>query len=399
MQNPDLTEQFLDDVKKFTDFGTTTRLWNDDGIPYMANEFWTSSQRKSHPLHEISYRACFKAQLPGFFIDRLTKIGDGVLDPFMGRGTTPLQAALSGRMPIGNDINPLSAILLEPRLNPPSLNQIGQRLQEIPIEKGIIERDDLSVFFGKQTLRDIHGLRSWLLQREASGSIDIVDKWIRMVAINRLTGHSIGYLSGRTLPPNQAVSIRSQAKINIRNNIQEQPEKNVRSVILKKSQSLLKQGNPLLHPPAILSTGLARNIHILPDSSVTLVVTSPPFLDIVDYAGDNWLRCWFAGIDISNVSIDIHKGIQAWKIMVKEVLIEMARVLVPGGHIAFEVGEVRKGTIMLEKLVWEAACGLPYEKLAIIINEQNFTKTANMWGVDNNSKGTNTNRIVLLRRV
>ncbi len=36
------------------------------------NEYWTSKQRQSSSIHEISYRACFKAQLPRFFINLLT---------------------------------------------------------------------------------------------------------------------------------------------------------------------------------------------------------------------------------------------------------------------------------------------------------------------------------------
>lgn len=39
----------------------------------------------------------------------------------------------------------------------------------------------------------------------------------------------------------------------------------------------------------------------IPDSCVSLIVTSPPFLDVIDYAGDNWLRCWFNDIDIDSV--------------------------------------------------------------------------------------------------
>jgi hypothetical protein len=34
----------------------------------------------------------------------------------------------------------------------------------------------------------------------------------------------------------------------------------------------------------------------------------------------------------------------------------------------------------------------------VLINAQQFTKTANVWGVANNSLGTNTNRIVVFRR-
>jgi len=34
----------------------------------------------------------------------------------------------------------------------------------------------------------------------------------------------------------------------------------------------------------------------------------------------------------------------------------------------------------------------------MMIHAQDFTKTANCWGIDNNRRGTNTNRIVVLRR-
>lgn len=84
--------------------------------------------------------------------------------------------------------------------------------------------------------------------------------------------------------------------------------------------------------------------------------------------------------------------------MVRDVLIEQARIVCPGGHVAFEVGEVHGGTMLLEKRVWQSADGLPFERLAVLVNQQEFTKTANCWGVVNNRSGTNTNRIVLLKR-
>jgi ubiquinone/menaquinone biosynthesis C-methylase UbiE len=83
---------------------------------------------------------------------------------------------------------------------------------------------------------------------------------------------------------------------------------------------------------------------------------------------------------------------------VHDVLAELARVVRPGGHVAFEVGEVRNGKVLLERVVWEAAASLPFERLFVMVNQQEFTKTANCWGVSNNAKGTNTNRIVVLRR-
>ena len=46
-------------------------------------------------------------------------------------------------------------------------------------------------------------------------------------------------------------------------------------------------------------------------------------------------------------------------------------------------------------LIATAAEGLPFERLAVLVNQQNFTKTSNCWGISNNARGTNTNRIVL----
>ena len=88
---------FADLIRDFRDFGTVTTERVEGAIPYLVNEFWTAGQRQAHSIHEVSYRACFKPQLPEFFIERLTSLGDAVYDPFMGRGTTPVQAALMGR--------------------------------------------------------------------------------------------------------------------------------------------------------------------------------------------------------------------------------------------------------------------------------------------------------------
>src|SRR6266496_1261934 len=125
----------LDELTSFREFRTSTELKSlgegKDAVPVFINEFWTSKQRAASSLHEVSYRACFKPQLPRFFIERLTQPGEVVYDPFMGRGTTLVEAALLGRIPFGCDINPLSVVLARPRLAPPFLNEVADRLAQI----------------------------------------------------------------------------------------------------------------------------------------------------------------------------------------------------------------------------------------------------------------------------
>lgn len=386
-----------DELKAFTFDGKKTIVDRRNNVDFLFNEFWTARQRQANRLHEISYRACFKPQLPEFFISRLTSVGDAVYDPFMGRGTTPLQAALMGRHALGNDINPLSRILTRPRLDPPRLSTIAARLNQIPWSFSGAPNTDLLVFFHERTLTHIHALREWFFAREAANEFDNVDDWIRMIAVNRLTGHSPGFFSVYTLPPNQAVSVDAQRKINVKRN-QTPPARDVASIILKKSRILLSDLWPVSPKRWVLLTERSESTPAIETSSVDLVVTSPPFLDIVQYATDNWLRCWFVGVDAAAVPIAMHKDPTDWTAFIRRTFSELARVVRVGGHVAFEVGEVRNGTIELEQLVLNAVEGLPFEPLCVLINVQEFTKTANCWGVGNNTKGTNTNRVVILRR-
>lgn len=388
---------FLDQVLNFNLFGKPTVVEHINGINYFYNEFWTSRQRQGHRIHEISYRACFKPELPRFFIERLTRSGDTVYDPFMGRGTTPIEAALHGRIPLGNDINPLSVAFVAPRITPPSIASIERKIKEIPWEDfREIKNKDLLVFYHPDTLAQIEGLRKWFISRQENGLLDKEDEWIRMVALNRLTGHSSGFFSVYTLPPNQAASIQSQARINERLK-QTPPKRDVPKIIMKKTKSLQSNGVAYSNR-SMFCTGPSDKTPAISDQSISLTVTSPPFLDIVNYESDNWLRCWFMGIDSKTINISQHRDIEAWQTFIASTLKELSRVTKIGGHIAFEVGEIRKGSIMLDSSVISAAQDLPLDVLGVLVNEQKFTKTSNCWGVSNNQAGTNSNRIIVFRR-
>ena len=363
-----------------------------------VNEFWTAKQRQANSIHEISYRACYKPQLPRFFIDIFTKENDVVYDPFAGRGTTLIEAGLMGRNIVSNDVNPLSKILTIPRLDIPTINQIEQRLDEIVFEK--VEADiDVSMFFHKHTELEIVSLKNQLTD-------SVVDNWIRMVATNRLTGHSSGFFSGYTLPPNQAASQKSQKTINKRLDIVP-PYKNTKEIILKKTRSLLRNINPeiieklkIIGSSAVFSSLDSRKTYHIHDSSVNLTVTSPPFLNIVRYANDNWLRCWFNNINVSEVEskISLCRNVESWSELMQGVFNELYRITVPGGWIAFEVGELDNGKIRLDENVVPLGISSGFNCAGVMVNSQDFTKTSNIWGVNNMKIGTNTNRIVLFHK-
>jgi hypothetical protein len=257
------------------------------------------------------------------------------------------------------------------------------------------------MFYHHDTLVEIATLRRYLREHH-----DPVSNWIRMVATNRLTGHSSGFFSVYTLPPNQAVSPAAQAKLNAKRG-QSPPYRDTRAIIARKTLSLLsdvslrdRESLTVAARSALFTGRDARDVPEVSSGSVQLTVTSPPFLDVVQYDQDNWLRCWFNGIDAAEVAqrITMLKRIEDWSAVMQDVFHELHRMTRPGGWVAFEVGEVRGGRLKLDEVVAPLGTTAGLECVGVMVNEQNFTKTANCWGVSNNAKGTNTNRIVIFHK-
>jgi len=401
-------DSLLDELASFRQFRTSTQVASfgdgEDAVPVFVNEFWTSKQRAASSLHEISYRACYKPQLPRFFIERLTTAHDKIYDPFLGRGTTIIEAALLDRRVAGCDINPLSSILTAPRLHPPTIREVRERLGMVDWNYDGEVNQELLTFYHPDTLREIYALRSHLMRRNGNDGNSDVDDWIQMVATNRLTGHSVGFFSVYTLPPNQALTPKRQQKINEMRQ-QTPPRRSVPELIIRKTESLLENVTEFdrtrlrqAASDALLLTRSADHTPEVNNNSVDLIVTSPPFLDVVDYATDNWLRCWFNGIDETKIDIWTFRKPEEWVAAMQRVFRELRRVLKPGGCIAFEVGEVRRGKIKMEELVIPAAKAAKLKPLLVLINTQQFTKTSNCWGVTNQVAGTNTNRVILLQK-
>lgn len=393
-------------AQKRSELSTDTVEIAGHAVRRVAGEFWTAGQRRASSIQEVSYRACFKPQLPAYFIKRFTSPGEIVYDPFSGRGTTIIEAALWGRQIIANDVNPVSEIFARPRINVPEVDSVSVRLKEIEYDLTLRPDIDLSMFYEGRTAAEIMSLKVYLKQRRDTKKEDDVDSWIRMVATNRLTGHSPGFFSVYTFPPNQAVSANSQIKINEKRG--QVPEyRDTKAIILKKSRQLLggltNQEVSNLRAAAATARFFCGNADAtidIPDDCVRLTVTSPPFLDIVQYADDNWLRCWFNDLPLDDISsrITMAKTVETWSEVMGGVFAELYRITKVGGVVAFEVGEVRNGKVKLEDYVVPVGLKAGFSCEAVLINTQQFTKTANIWGIKNNKSGTNSNRIVVFEK-
>ncbi len=377
-------------------------------VPKHCNEFWTAKQRQMHSLHYAnSYRASFKPELPEFFINKYTKPGDTIGDPFGGRGTTVLQAALMNRKGLSNDVNPLSERLAFPKINPVSIEEISDRLDKIDLNAPIAldREEDMSMFYHPDTYREIINLRNYLRTH-----LDNVDRFIEMTALSRLHGHSNGFFSAYSFPQISIPKV-NQAKINQTRGV-EPDYREIKSRILKKAKTTLKSGGlkdlQRLARFHRLTTGDSRDLKGWESESVNLVVTSPPFLNQVDYVQDTWIETWFCDIPRESVEDKIVQtpDLQKWTDFISATLSELHRVLAKGGLVAMEVGEVRyQGVILnLDEILVNLTCQRQYNMhqfkvREVYVQSQQFTKLANCFKVENNKLGTNTNRIVLMEKI
>ena len=229
-----------------------------------------------------------------------------------------------------------------------------------------------------------------------------------MVATNRLTGHSPGFFSVYTLPPNQAViagkpgqdqrEARTETAIPRRTRADPQEIDAIAECDQCRRPLATARGPPL---PRSSSTGEADATAAIPDDSVQLTVTSPPFLDVVQYAQDNWLRCWFNGFDAEEIGtrITMSTTLEDWS--ARDARASCTNSTASRGPAAgwrSRSAKCAAGRSSSRKRWCRWVWPLGFACEAILINAQHFTKTANIWGVQNNQLGTNSNRIVLFRK-
>jgi hypothetical protein len=244
----------------------------------------------------------FFAMFPAEFVRKhLAFARDGVVfDPFCGRGTTIFEALLLDRPAAGIDINPVAFCISKAKAYPPKCEEVLRRLWELEeafdgAPNSTAELDHAQFFsqcFSENTLRQILYLRT-ALQWQSDG----VDGFIAALALGALHGESHrspNYFSNRmprtiSTKPDYSVRWWTDHKL-------APPERDVFFILRRLAEYRFVSKSPNITGEVVL--GDARNsARFFPQllGKVTLIITSPPYLDVTDYREDQWLRLWFLG--------------------------------------------------------------------------------------------------------
>ena len=279
-----------------------------DGGTTSAGDLWHSvSPRWGHALHTMcSYHGMFPAKVAHHFIQRYSVPGDVVLDPFSGRGTTALQARVNGRRAICNDLNPLAYVLSRAKINPPSWESAQSFLSELEKSYDATKHDepnvsgDIRMLYHDNTLKQICFVRKRLLGKALT-------EWSREELM--IGGALAGIMHGawRRDDTSQYLSISMPNTFSmsptyvekyIRENGLKKIDQNVFNCLRNKLARLYVDdiGGKVGHAYHSDASKLLTGRSIGPES-VDLVVTSPPYLQVVNYGTSNWIRLWLMGVD------------------------------------------------------------------------------------------------------
>ena len=419
---------------------------------------WKDHQRLwGHSFHPMcSYLASFPAGLAHAFIARYTRPGDVVLDPFSGRGTTPLQACAEGRIGAGNDLNPFAHILTAAKVDPPTKADIKTRVAALriawaasadewnaladsivanpgspdievpgagrrPIAPARTRRTGISgsipsrpsaavpaevaLAFHPRTLAQLLYLRAGL------DPDDRTDRFILATLTGILHGKSASYLSA-VMPNTFSMAPRYVRDFVERTGFRS-PERDTFGLLDDKLRRLYRQPLPATRGIALLGDARDAGIRFrealhargLPERA-RLVVTSPPYLRVVKYGYYNWLRLWLLGYDSSAIDdlLDDAHHRDAYLVFMREVLRGLRSGLADDAVVALVFGDVEmdRGRPVaagpgLAESVWEIAAAPEGYRLAGIATDDVAAgrKMTRLWG-EEAGQATKVDRILVL---
>ena len=299
-----------DDMIDATDSKKSQELIEIDGdidstfnIPNDANILIISKDQSflTHGIHK--FPAKFFPELPRYLIRRYSKIGDSVLDPMCGSGTVVLEALLNDRAAVGIDIDPMANLITKVKTTP------------------ILERSLLSS-------KDI------LLQKitEFANSNDIMlpipefpyrDKWFRECVLRELAiisasiDETVTHYRGSTrknlfdfyrIIMSSIIRDMSNADPHCtRTVLRKKVIKNINEgdTLSRFSQQLEHQIEAMMSFSRLYPTLKTKSVSLLAGtaiktgldaSSIHLVITSPPYINAVDYPRTHQLEMYWLGL-------------------------------------------------------------------------------------------------------
>ncbi|MBI5502693.1 MAG: hypothetical protein HY907_20775 [Deltaproteobacteria bacterium] len=330
-------------------------------------------ERWTHGFH--TYAARMHPDTAGRLVRALSRAGAAVLDPFCGSGTVVVEALVHGARAVGRDLNPVAIRLARmraavvPEARRRAVRERAWRIAGIAagrVRQGHLPPAPLPPGADQFDARTFAEL-AWLRAAIAADRDPFVREALALVLSSILVKVSCrasdtdSRYQPKCRPPGAATAIFGHK-------VDE----------LCRRWKALREALPSPLYPADLGIDDARRLRTVPDASIDLVVTSPPYANVYDYAEQHALRAAWLGEDAGALRAnevgarrgfrDARRGLERWEHDGAAWVAAVARVLRPsglacvlGGDGATPLGPVRFDECLGR---WAVAAGLRVEASA-----------------------------------
>lgn len=294
----------------------------------------------THAFHP--YPGRFHPRLPRLVLQAFARPGEGVLDPFMGGGTTLVEARLLGLAAVGNDLNPVAHLVATERTRPRTRREADAVTSEARRLAGAVE----ALRREKRPPRLYHPRLARLTSHYERHLFAEMAQWYRLLGTLhagpvRDTLRAV-FSAGVVKFSNRA------ADSDARSEPVHYPKGAVSRFLVRKAEELVRaqvaygRALPPDAPPVRLYAEDARLLPSLGWGEAAHVVTSPPYPGTYAYQEQHALRMDWLELDAGPFNageIGTPGDEGGWSEALRDVLGTLARVLKPGGDLVLVMGD------------------------------------------------------------
>lgn len=321
-----------------------------------------------HSLHR--FQGNFIPQIPSYLIRLLSRKSDLVLDPFCGSGTTGVEALALGRRAWQSDLNRACILIAVGKLAAVRGANVQKDLQKIlqellwyasltrgGEERGDAERNpELRHWIHEDTLAQLESIWNLIERTPDPNTRDVLEMLFTDILFAcASTGQSL--TSGGKTRRHHWGWIADNVKPKGRQHWHD-AFKLFRDRLIH-ALDVISTLRPIISEAPVIKREDIRFLTV-PDEIVDLVVTSPPYLGMIDYALANRLTyLWFNWPLTEDRDLEIGARYRRNRLNAEEEYFEsirtsceqIARVLRPRGYCAIVIGASRKFPTATEKVL------------------------------------------------
>ena len=318
-----------------------------------APPHWAACQTgHEYTLHQLSpYIGKLKSIIARDLIEQYSRPGDLVVDMFCGSGTVPLEAACLGRRVFASDRSKYAIVLTKGKLQAPDSSEIA-----LAHVDGVLERAEslptpdlrsvprwVRSFFHPRTLKEILQIAAVLkCQRRffLLGSLLGILHHQRPGFLSFPCSHLVPYLRTEKFPRCEYPELYDYRAVAPR--------------LRRKVERVLARPGPVFNESVSIRQSSASGVSL--PNEIDCVITSPPYMNALDYSRDNRLRLWFLGEILHDQTDRVYRSRVAFRDLICEVVRKLESRIRRGGCCVLVVGErtLRDGMKSPSEVVLEA---------------------------------------------